>query len=253
MRLRLLFGWLLLGSFFFAQTPAPPKSPSGHPSKSTGKGGKASTHAGKSPAASAGSNQPFKPGVERWSIKTSLEASADASKAKSVKIQDLISFANAPGVAQNDSRYQDARIPAFSNPLKINEGELITTSAWLRLVAAEDDGDYHIQLTAGQHDATGCLISEVPKDDPAFVKSGAVRQQAAVVRAFIRDRLFQGQEPARREGSMLTGSAYVTITGQFFFDDPHVGDPPRGKRGMKASTLWELHPVVAIAFAPRPK
>jgi hypothetical protein len=32
-----------------------------------------------------------------------------------------------------------------------------------------------------------------------------------------------------------------------------VGDQPRGKKGMKAATLWELHPVTAIAFAPQPK
>jgi len=29
----------------------------------------------------------------------------------------------------------------------------------------------------------------------------------------------------------------------------HVGDPPRGKKGCKAATLWELHPVTEIHFA----
>jgi hypothetical protein len=32
-----------------------------------------------------------------------------------------------------------------------------------------------------------------------------------------------------------------------------VGDQPRGKKGMKASTLWELHPVTAIGFAAAAK
>jgi hypothetical protein len=46
---------------------------------------------------------------------------------------------------------------------------------------------------------------------------------------------------------------YVTVTGILFYDDSHVGDAPRGKKGMKAATLWELHPVTAIAFAPAPQ
>jgi len=37
-----------------------------------------------------------------------------------------------------------------------------------------------------------------------------------------------------------------------FYDDAHVGDQPRGKKGMKAATLWEMHPVTAIAFASKP-
>jgi len=43
------------------------------------------------------------------------------------------------------------------------------------------------------------------------------------------------------------------MTGQLFFDDSHVGDAPRGKKGMKAATFWELHPVTAISFAPVPR
>ena len=42
-------------------------------------------------------------------------------------------------------------------------------------------------------------------------------------------------------------------TGILFCDDSHVGDKPRGKKDMKAATLWELHPVTAIAFAQAPK
>jgi hypothetical protein len=45
----------------------------------------------------------------------------------------------------------------------------------------------------------------------------------------------------------------VTVTGALFYDDAHVGDQPRGKKGMKASTLWELHPVTAIGFAAAAK
>ena len=42
---------------------------------------------------------------------------------------------------------------------------------------------------------------------------------------------------------------HVQVTSQLFYDDAHVGDPPRGKKGCKAATLWELHPVTDLEFA----
>ena len=45
------------------------------------------------------------------------------------------------------------------------------------------------------------------------------------------------------------GDLREEVAGQLFYDDAHVGDQPRGKRGMKAATLWELHPVTHIAFS----
>jgi hypothetical protein len=50
---------------------------------------------------------------------------------------------------------------------------------------------------------------------------------------------------------------YVKVTGALFYDDAHVymadGGTGRGKIGLQSKTLWELHPVTAIAFAPPPK
>jgi len=41
-----------------------------------------------------------------------------------------------------------------------------------------------------------------------------------------------------------------------FYDDAHTyekdGGTGRGKKGLKSKTLWELHPVTAMAFAPKP-
>lgn len=45
---------------------------------------------------------------------------------------------------------------------------------------------------------------------------------------------------------------FVRITGKLFYDDAHVGMAPRDKKGMKAATPWDLHPVTAISFAPTP-
>jgi hypothetical protein len=54
-------------------------------------------------------------------------------------------------------------------------------------------------------------------------------------------------------GNVMKHEVYVFVTGQLFYDDAHVGDRPRGKKGMKAATLWEIHPIEAMSFAPPPK
>jgi len=57
-------------------------------------------------------------------------------------------------------------------------------------------------------------------------------------------------------GNWMVGQAFMSITGQLFFDDWHVGGPPRGKspngHAGKAATLWEIHPITDIRFAPKP-
>ena len=50
-------------------------------------------------------------------------------------------------------------------------------------------------------------------------------------------------------GNRLCSIPYVEMTGQLFYDDAPVGDSPRGKKGCKAATLWELHPVTELRFA----
>ncbi|MBI3901711.1 MAG: hypothetical protein HY306_02010 [Nitrosomonadales bacterium] len=190
-----------------------------------------------------------KPGVERWSIKTSVPAKA---KNISASLADVLALPDPPGVSKRDSRYQSNRIPAFSNPLGVNEGDIITTTAWLYLVASENDGDYHIQVSGSAQSGDQCLIIEVPNENESFVSSAPLRQKVATVRAFIRDKLLQGREPST-SGSVMNHPVFVRISGQLFYDDAHVGDPPRGKKGMKAATLWELHPVTDITFATQPK
>jgi len=195
---------------------------------------------------------PMKPGVERWSVKTSLPDGADPTHAKAVVFADLIALADPPGVKHNDPRFQSLRIPAFANSLNVKEGDLLTVNAWLFLVAAENDGDYHIQVSASPQSGDHCLIVEVPKDDPAYVSSAALRPLFQSVRAFLKIRTLQDQEPSP-SGSVMAHPPYVQVTGQLFYDDSHFGDAPRGKKNMHAATLWELHPVAAMKFAPNPK
>ncbi len=189
-----------------------------------------------------------KPGIERWPIKTSLP---DNPAAKTVVFSDLIALPDPPDVTKNDRRYQEERISAFQNQLGVKEGDLATTSGWLHLVAGESDGDYHIQISASPDSGDNCLVVEVPNPGEEFVLATTLRPKFEQVRDFIKTNLLHGREPSAT-GSVLKHPAYVKITGQLFYDDSHVGDPPRGKKGMHAATLWELHPVTDIAFARPP-
>jgi hypothetical protein len=188
-----------------------------------------------------------KPGVERWSIKTSLVPGVNISSSKGVSFIDLINLDDPPGVTMNDRRFQDALIPAFPNALGVNEGDLISVSGWLHLVAGEADGDYHIQISGSQASGNRCLIVEAPNPDSPFVTNAIVSTNSARVRKFIFDKVLLGQNPS--SSGTLVEPVFVTVTGQLFYDDSHVGGAPRGKKGMKAATLWELHPLTNIRLA----
>jgi hypothetical protein len=168
-----------------------------------------------------------------------------------VALADLLALPEADGVTKNDKRYQAKRIPAKSGD-KLPEGKLISTTGYLHLIAGETDGDYHIQMSASGKDGNNCLIVELPSADPAFTASAELRPKLESVREFIKTKLLAGKEPSSA-GSVMQHEVFVTVTGILFYDDSHVNDQPRGKKGMKAATLWELHPVTGMAFAPKPK
>jgi hypothetical protein len=93
---------------------------------------------------------------------------------------------------------------------------------------------------------------EVPNPDPKFTASADLQPKFAAVRDLIKTKMLAGRDPSVG-GSVMQHPVYVTVSGILFYDDSHVGDPPRGKKGMHAATLWELHPVTAITFAPKPQ
>ncbi len=184
----------------------------------------------------------MKPGVERWPIKVTAhhlnETPVD------VPYDSLISLPDPAGVKKNDARYQDSFIPTFQNSLHLREGDIVRVSGWLHLVAFETDGDYHIQVSNNETSGDRCLIVEVPY--PTYVKSAQrLKNLCAAVRASIKKDILNNKEPST-SGTVLKKAVHVTVTGQLFYDDAHVGTPPRGKKGMKAATLWEVHPVTAI-------
>ena len=193
------------------------------------------------------------PGKERWPIKTSVPEGANINRGKPIPLPALLALEDPPGVTKNDSRYDSRLIPPFPNQLQVKEGDIVSTTGWLHLVSTEEnDCDYHIQISASPSDGNNCLIVEIPKEEENFIAAPALRKLAAQARAFVRNRLLKGQEPSLH-GSVMQHPPFVRVTGQLFYDAAHVGDPPRGTKKMKAATLWELHPVTGIVFAPPPK
>lgn len=187
----------------------------------------------------------MKPGVERWPIKTSAHEMQEVPR--EVAFDSLIALPDPAGVKKNDSRFQDAFVPTFRNSLNLQEGEMVRVTGWLHLVAYETDGDFHIQINNSESSGDHCLIVEVPY--PTYVKSAPnLKNLCSAVRSYVKKNMLGDRDPTP-SGKILKNVVCVTVTGQLFYDDSHVGDAPRGKRGMRAATLWELHPVTDIQLA----
>ena len=198
------------------------------------------------------------PGKERWPIKTSVVPSPQFATTRQATLSGLMELPNPPGAKNNDPNFQAKRIPAFPNSLNLKEGDFVTVTGFLYLVATEDnDCEYHIQITdqprtpADKPIASDlCLIVEVARPDS--FQDAELQKRAQTVRDFIKTNLVAGQEPGSA-GNVMQHPVHVQVSGQLFYDDAHLksdGTPElRGKRDMKSHTLWELHPVFNIAFA----
>jgi hypothetical protein len=193
------------------------------------------------------------PGKARWTLKSSVPTGADLSHPTFVPLADLLTLGEpVPAVTKNDSRYARKLIPAFDNPHHLKEGDIVSTEGWIYLVATEgNDCEYHIQIANDSQNGSPCMVVEVPKPDAKSVKSVSLRAKIKSVRNIIKANILNGKEPPS-SGKVLAQPVYVRFTGQLFYDDFHIGTPPRGKKGMKAANLWELHPITAIEFVSPP-
>jgi hypothetical protein len=202
----------------------------------------------------------LKPGSvkARWPIKTSLPADANLAKPGSlISLSDFLALTAAAEHATTD--FEKVRYPKAAGA-KFGEGQIVRTRGFLRIVAGEDDGDYHLQISDTNDTFDNSLVVEVPKDDPVFVESGkTVIDAAKAVRTFVMARISNGVDPT---GHILVikGPAYVEVTGQLFFDSEHQagmakgvfrGKSIKGKQ-LPSKTSWEIHPITNIVFAPRP-
>lgn len=189
-------------------------------------------------------------GHDRWTVKTSAPSSA--TKAKVIALQDLATLAapatvtsKAKGVKLLETRYTGAVGPGLS------EGQLVRVTGWVRFIKlSSDDCDYHIQLTPDTANTDDMVVVEIPEADAEHVTDAALRAELAKARDTIPIDLHLKKAPGP-SGNKI-GKAYMTFAGALFFDAPHY--PNCGKRGvgMQAATCWEVHPVTAVAFAPRP-
>jgi len=199
----------------------------------------------------------LKPGTlaARWPIKTTLPADNEIGHPHSVDIANLMAMQDAPGVTAQDARFRDQRIPGAMGTL--HEGDDIRVKAWVHLVAMDNDGDYHIQVSDSPTSAAHCVIVEMPMDQARFVKDATLRVRFQQYRQMLRTKLLH--DPTKdfsASGNRMVHPPYMSIEGQLFYDDWHVGGAPRGiskpNHPMHASTLWEIHPITTIAFATAP-
>jgi len=194
------------------------------------------------------------PGTERWPVKITLPTDA---KNQTMTLADALALQRLTDVKKNDPRYQDVRIT--DQPVK--ENTLVTISGWLYVVAFEaDDCDFHIQISPQPRTSTNppskddnCMIVEVPSGEYATT----ISSQVEGVRQWVIDNLLGKTLPKIGSVHVMNHPVYVTVTGALFYDDAHVymadGGTGRGKKGMESKTLWELHPVTSMAFAPPPQ
>ncbi len=201
----------------------------------------------------------LKPGSikARWPIKTSVPSGADLTKpGKLLPLADFLELA--PAADHMSSQFDDALFPKASGS-KFADGDIVRTRGYVRLVAGEPDGDFHIQITVTPDTFENCLVVEVPKDDPEFVKDTEVRSAAKAVRDFVTTSLKTGDPTGRIVH--IVGPAYVEVTGQLFFDAEHQAGMSKGVfRGksingkkLPSKTSWEIHPITKMVFAPKPK
>ncbi len=193
-------------------------------------------------------------GTERWPIKTDLPTGATH---PTMTLANALKLPPLKDVKKNDARYATTRI--MDQPVK--ENQLMSISGWLYLVAFEsDDCDFHIQISPQPLTSANkptkednSMIVEVPSGEYATSISGQVEG----VRQWVIDNLLAKTPPKMDSVHVMQHPVYVTVTGALFYDDAHVymadGGTGRGKKGLQSKTLWELHPVTAIAFAPKPK
>lgn len=188
-----------------------------------------------------------KPGVDRWKIKTTIMSSP---KKRPITFDELFDFED-PISSYHKHVIDTRRIPTVIGD-EFQEGNLVTITGWIHLVALErgsdhKDGDYHIQVLDGPTWKSGCLIVEVPYPD--FVTDPVLKEHCRKIRETIRVKMLDNKNPPVR-GKRLKNPFHVRITGQLFFDASHLGKDPRGKLKMLARNCWEIHPLTQLEIIP---
>lgn len=183
----------------------------------------------------------FISGEQRWSIKTSIPASAELTNATTVDVQALIDLPNPQLTKPQRQALQDKRL---DNALQIaghpfHEGDIVSVEGYFYRTHCEHDGDYHVEIgsTPGRT-GQGCLIVEIP--DPAQVADAGLQEAVTAARSTVDSESHGWQTHHQR----------VQVVGQLFLDESHAeAASGGGGRGTAhcARHLWEIHPVTSIA------
>ena len=206
--------------------------------------------------AGGGADGVFKPGSDRWTVKTSVAVSAPFTTIRPIEM-NLLETLIPPVITSPKAAFENAWIPSELEGLK--EGQIVTTTGYVHYVQYKsDDSDYHIQMnnkpTNELQDLDPCVVVEVPH--PMATNDADLSQKFAMVRKFLRDNCFGGKAPKGKVDKVVK----VQITGQLFFDVFHYFHNPNdlgGGRGsqlgtglpMHATTDWEIHPIIDIKLA----
>lgn len=167
-------------------------------------------------------------GVERWSVKTGIDANSshvDIANPKAANIAELIALLP-PNPLPKDSRFEPTESTVFTVNATLTDYKLET--------GATGDSDYHLVLMDEQGNT---MVAEIPS--PSCVGAGsAFKTQITTAR---------GQFDAQFSvtSSFQTANIPVRVTGVGFFDFFH-------HQHGAAPNVIELHPVLDIQFNPGP-
>jgi len=158
-------------------------------------------------------------GVERWSVKTGTDAGA-----RSINLNYHFPTA----IARLDALNTPGSLPSSSR-IRPVETTVYTLAGTLLRYKEEQDSDYHLVLSDGQH----TMIAEIPA--PYCVGSSPLAAGIKHARAQFSQRYHPSPD------HFLYTHARVTVTGVGFFDFLH------GQSGVAPNGI-ELHPVIDIQF-----
>ena len=138
--------------------------------------------------------------------------------------------------------YAGRSLPGWCAPRTGKELETFSVAGYVRTKRTEDDGDWHIELTATKSGpATTCIVVEIPSADEG-AQYAAARSQFVARTGIAED--FSGD---------LAVPVKIRVIGPAFFDGQHRGakgtsKPPHGHGHCNSSTraLWEIHPVYSV-------
>lgn len=170
----------------------------------------------------------------RWSAKT--DTALALRRATAATVSDILTRWSAPGIGPDDR----------CAPRSDRERSVYAVHGWIRRIETEkDDGDWHIELTAGATSPTdSCIVAEIPP--PAL--GAAYRRSRAQIGGLLR-----GRHPDKQGD--LDPPLEVRIVGAAFYDGQHRRtsrrrdrtDGGHGRCNSSVRALWELHPVYAVS------